>query len=205
MQGEFPLWVKAISREIIGTFWPVAKLKGESPWTPGEVGAALGHKLAFFRGIEDAPPLKLPEDWDSPNLDKEFERRWEEWARGLISAWIETEIAIGNALVLAAKQPHHEAARFFAAFAKAYQKKPVDLALSNFHRDSTKVYMLMFIHWRWVEKMGSVAELHRGLGRLLGTHLVGDVKRIEKLCQRIGLRFRSRGRPSKKRNSDITN
>jgi hypothetical protein len=49
------------------------------------------------------------------------------------------------------------------AFAKAYQKKPIDLAMSNFHRTSTRVYILMFVFWRSVERLGSVADLHRAL------------------------------------------
>jgi hypothetical protein len=73
VKGEYPPWVKALSREIIGTFFPVVKLNGERPWTPGEIGAMAGHKLALMRGFEDAPPLKIkiPENAEFPKLDKE--------------------------------------------------------------------------------------------------------------------------------------
>ena len=162
-----------------------------------------GHRLAQLRGIEDAPELKLPKEWESIEVDGETERQFEKWCKGFVSAWIETEIVIGKALTLAAQQPHHEAKAFFKAFTKAYLKKPVDLQMTNFHRPTTHIYLLMFTYWRTVEQIPSVVELHRRLCRVLTPALVGDQKRIEKICQRLGLRLGPRGRPSKKRKTDI--
>lgn len=62
---------------------------------------------------------------------------------------------------------------------------------------ATDVHLALLMWWRIVSRFRSVTELHRWLTRILGPQRVGDKKRIEKICQRIGLRFRSRGRPRK--------
>ena len=60
---------------------------------------------------------------------------------------------------------------------------------------ATPIYLYLLLWRREVKKMKSSADLHRTLERLYGTAIVGDKKRIEQLCRRIGLRFRGRGRP----------
>lgn len=62
---------------------------------------------------------------------------------------------------------------------------------------ATDVHFALLMWWRIVARFRSVTELHHWLTRILGPQRVGDKKRIEKICQRIGLRFRSRGRPRK--------
>ena len=47
------------------------------------------------------------------------------------------------------------------------------------------------------ENIGSVHELHRRLVKMFGSNAIGDLKRVEKMCQRIGLHFRKPGRPKK--------
>lgn len=63
--------------------------------------------------------------------------------------------------------------------------------------DATDVYLLLVIWWRFVARLSSVTQLHNLAVRCLGPARAGEKKRIEKLCQRIGLTFRKRGRPKK--------
>jgi hypothetical protein len=54
----------------------------------------------------------------------------------------------------------------------------------------------MFVRWQEIERLESVAQLHRVFEQALKAHgIVVKYKRIEKLCQRIKLRFKGRGRP----------
>jgi hypothetical protein len=62
---------------------------------------------------------------------------------------------------------------------------------------ATDIYFAMMIWWRYVARLNSVAELHLWLSRVLTPAKVGELKRVEKISQRIGLRFRQRGRPKK--------
>lgn len=60
---------------------------------------------------------------------------------------------------------------------------------------ATDLYLTLLMWWRFVARFQSVTELHLWLTRVLGRQRVGDKKRIEKICERIGLTLRERGRP----------
>jgi hypothetical protein len=63
--------------------------------------------------------------------------------------------------------------------------------------DATAIYLLLMLNWREMFKVESVTQLHRWLTLLFGRNRIGEKKRIEQLCARIGLRFRKVGRPKK--------
>jgi hypothetical protein len=127
-------------------------------------------------------------------LDKKIVARARKHVRQFFVA---TEDAIQKAVCLAVEQEYSESASFFVAFSKAFAMKPADVAGSNFHRTNTKVYWLLLRGWKSVQYFRSVRELQQALCRHLEPHMVGDVKRIEKMCQRLGLHFGPRGRPAK--------
>ena len=52
LKGDFPEWVQRLSRELISTLFPAAKLRVGGTWTAGEIGALLGHRVAYFHGFE---------------------------------------------------------------------------------------------------------------------------------------------------------
>lgn len=62
--------------------------------------------------------------------------------------------------------------------------------------DATEIYLLLVMFWRIVVRFESVTQLHLWLGRFLGPR-VGEKKRVEKICERIGLSLTTRGRPRK--------
>jgi hypothetical protein len=64
-----------------------------------------------------------------------------------------------------------------------------------------EIYVFMLIFWQAIDRLDSVRQLHELLVKVFGATRIGDQKRIEKICQRIGLSFRKVGRP-KKKNSD---
>jgi hypothetical protein len=66
--------------------------------------------------------------------------------------------------------------------------------------NATEIYFLTAMFWRTVAKFSSVTEYHSWLQLMLGSPKVRveDRERIAKICQRIGLRFRKRGRPKNK-------
>jgi hypothetical protein len=61
--------------------------------------------------------------------------------------------------------------------------------------DATPVHLTLGLWWRFVKGFTSVTELHRWLDRMLGAKVVGSKKRVEKICERLGLKFRGRGAP----------
>ena len=63
--------------------------------------------------------------------------------------------------------------------------------------DATEIYILLFLFWRQIIEFKSVTQLHHVLCLLMGKNRVGEKKRVETICRRIGLRLRGRGRPIK--------
>jgi len=59
------------------------------------------------------------------------------------------------------------------------------------------IYMALVLNLEKIESLRSTPELHKWLKAELGENAVGDLKRIEKICERIGIKF-PRGRPRKK-------
>ncbi|WP_404422014.1 hypothetical protein [Nibricoccus sp. IMCC34717] len=63
--------------------------------------------------------------------------------------------------------------------------------------EATKVHLYLALSWVVVSKMKSVTDLHHFLCSVMGAQVVGEKKRVEKICERIGLNFRPPGRPKK--------
>ena len=190
LQGEFPEWVKRLSRELMSTLFPEAKLKVGAEWGTRELGAVIGHQLAYCHALDELP--SVPARRVFGKLDKKTRAR----AMRHIKRFTECRaLAVQQSLALVSCQSYADATEFFTAFAKALNRKPVDADASNFHRTTTRVYWIMLLGWRSVEKLRSVRELQQALCRCLEPYVVGDIKRIEKICQRLGLRLGKPGRP----------
>ena len=72
------------------------------------------------------------------------------------------------------------------------------LAGKNKANDATEIYLFMALFWRLVDRLRSVDELYELLAKVFGRNRVGyDPKRVAQICQRVGKKFRSRGRPRK--------
>ena len=199
MSGEWPAWVKNVGRELMKTFHPTAKLKVSPHWEPGEVGALLGQQIAYFDTWPDM--VQLPEekvDWQKLRLvyGKDIKKRMREDQKRFNQRFVpELERAMKFALKLAIEQDYRPCSKFFAAFGRGIERRVS--SIGDIERTNTRIYMLLLVGWRSVEKLGSVRALHRVLCRIFGNHMVGELKRIEKMCQRLDLHFGPAGRPKR--------
>lgn len=77
--------------------------------------------------------------------------------------------------------------------------KPDDLTTEHTLGVGDKLAWVLVAQWRAIAQLNSVAQLHSVLSQAVAPFgIVVERKRIEKLCQRIGLRFRKPGRPRQK-------
>ena len=193
LQGEWPEWVCNVARELIETLYPVPQFAIGTKISPSALGAFIGQRLAYFHCIAGANPSDVG---SFPETTNEAETRE---IKVLIS-FVEGAIRHAAASVsLAMLQADEKACDFLTGFAKGFATKPDDLKASNFVRSTTPIYWLLLRSWRSVANFKNLDEFHAALCRFLGKNTVGSKVRIAKLCQRIGLRFRGRGRPRKKR------
>ena len=195
MSGEFPPWVQHIARELAKTLFSVAKLSPDRAWHPGEVGAILGHQFAywhyFFERMEAGArgPEPSPDDLQKvfgPGVEERAIKHAELLFGKILPAF---DKALKFAFCIATDQDYDSASSFFAAYGRAVLRKPANAG--DIGRTNSTIYLVMLMSWRRVEELGSIPELHRRLCRCayLGSRVVGDIKRVEKMCARIGLSY----------------
>jgi hypothetical protein len=195
LQGEWPYWVQRVGQEIAKASYPTAHFKAGKKWEIGEVAAIIGQEIAYFDSWSQWVESQKITDEQWVQLKKlfgdDFEERTREYARKLSEEYFP---AFGDALKfslsLACEQDYLPMKQFFRAFSKALERRPA--SVGDVGSTATRLYWILLISWRRVEEFGSIPELHRRLQRcvFLGSRVVGDLKRIEKICERIGLSYK---------------
>ena len=103
---------------------------------------------------------------------------------------------IRRALALTVTLPQKDTKQFFRGYSLAMQRGTLsDAGTFAGETDATRIYNTLWLYSEFVPELQSVTELHAWLQSILGKKIAGDKKRIEKICERIGLTFRSSGRP----------
>jgi hypothetical protein len=171
----------------------------------------LGHQVGYWQWIGEhfEREMKSGREVTFEELERAFGKGFEERTKKYWGTMIEEvlpafEAAVKFALQRAVDQEFHVMAKFFAAFSRALARKP-SLRL-GVGRTSTGIYWVMLTSWRRVEEFGSVPELHRRLCACiyLGSHVVGDLKRVEKICERMGLSYKEiESRKERAKNPDM--
>jgi hypothetical protein len=195
LKGEWPNWVSNVARELSKALSPTAHLKVSPDWEPGEVGAILGQQIAYcaYDSMPDLEVwLKKRASWKElrQTFGKDIKERVEKFTTKLEREFVPEFVgALKFAVGLAIEQEYEDTAKFFAALGRAIQRKPTNAA--DIGRTNTRIYVFLLTHWRSVEKLGSVPALHKVLCKVFGDRLVGvKVKRVEKICERVGLSYR---------------
>ena len=197
---DHPSWVLKVEREFSLVMLPAAKLKDpDFKITPKRMGALLGHMCEMAVWMKDwmLSEHEIPETpAGKPITD-------EEWQKG--EEILDSQVKWYNAMRRLAKlalcscvdQTYEDMTDFLLGFADGFSRKPKSFQPGNLGNPTFEIYLFMLMFWRMIEQMDSVRQLHEILVKMFGANRVGDQKRIEKICQRIGLSFRKPGRPKK--------
>jgi hypothetical protein len=207
---DWPDWVLNLwFMALFGVSHPGVKMNNLKKWKAKELGRFLGRHYAGEYLIQGGVPLsarviqeaekgtaaaeklvklKRP-DMDLDKLQKQYDEEAKVWRPIFMKFMQET-------LCSACERPYVESSAFFEAFGKGIVMKPDDLLTERTMSLRDKICWMMFVMWRDIERLKSVADLHRLLERVLKPRgFVVKYKRIEKLCQRIKLKFKDPGRP----------
>lgn len=200
-ETEGPPWVQNLEREVRAAMFPVAKLKEGLDLTPRRLGAILGHQCAVAVWMMDWLAMELnshqeetdqkttPEQMDQIDAGREFIiKLHDDWYCAL-------RRLAKRALATCVDQTYEVMRDFLRAYADGFARKPTSHTYGSFGNSSFEVYVFMLWHWQLVAKLNSVRELHDLLVKNLGSQRAGDLKRTEKICQRICLHYRKPGRP----------
>jgi hypothetical protein len=202
---DYPPWVLKVEREFSLVMLPAAKLKDPNfKITPKRMGALLGHMCEmavwlmewFYHQAKDGDVKK-----DNPLVEKPLTE--EEWKKGqeyLVSLknwYCAMRRMAKRALCSCVDQTYEDMTDFLLGYSDAFSRKPKTFQVGNIGNPTFEIYIFMLIFWRAIERMDSVRQLHEKLVEVFGANRIGDQKRIEKICQRMGLSFRKPGRPKK--------
>jgi len=195
LQGDWPHWVQRVAQEIAKASYPSAHLKVGKKWEVGEVAAIIGQEIAYFDSWTEWMETTNITEKQWTELKKlfggDFEERAMEYAGKLTEEYVSAfSDALKFSVSLAYEQEYVAMKQFFRAFSKALERRPT--SVGDVGSTATRLYWVLLISWRHVEEFGSIRELHRRLCRclFLGPHVVGSLKRLEKICERVGLSYR---------------
>jgi hypothetical protein len=217
---DAPEWVWNVARELTRQGLPAVPIRDFSEATPGKVGLYLGQQFANRYAIDrlglctpeaakrgEAFVQVLQRNRSRPEI-KSLLHALEFLGLGLNhlqkSGWRRLDAAVQMAFKEVLARPSHaDALAFFKGFAKGLSRPAIERGRAASATTATPIYFRMFLRWREIEQLQSVAELRRFLITSgVSEQVLGDPKRLEKVCERMGLRLGKRGRPRKREKSD---
>jgi hypothetical protein len=196
-----PQWVHNVESEFGAMMFPLAKLKEDYNFTPRRIGALIGHSCAVGVWMMDCleQEINQAEAKPEPDLSKFTAEQIEHAQKVLKCVVFEWYPALRRfakrALCSCVDQPYEDMTEFLTGYTNAFSRKPKKPGMADIGNPATEIHFLMLTNWRLVNALRSVHQLHQVLVGVFGSHRVGDLKRIEKICQRIELSYRKPGRP----------
>jgi hypothetical protein len=201
-KNDCPQWFGRVEEEYFSALCRGVDVKGAKKFTPTGLGGFLGYQCAYAVWMVESLDAQIEIELRNAEKDKDvalteekreevirFFRRFNDWYRAL-------RRLAGRALKSCVYQPYEDMSGFVTSYGRAFSRKPrLGAGMGDFGSSNFGIYHFMLWHWRAVEHLDSVRALHDLLRRSMGEHRVGDLRRIEKMCQRNGLHYRKPGRP----------
>jgi hypothetical protein len=195
-----PRWVANLEREVGDQMYPVAQLKVEARLTPKRLGAIFGHQCAIAVWLMEQinNELESPKEMDlSKSTPAQIEKGVEIINKLTIDWYNALRRLAKRALATCVDQQYESMTEFLMAFATAFARKPSGPGMGGMGNSALDIYNFMLFNWRIIERLNSVHHLHETLVKVFGPFRTGNLKRTEKICQRIELSYRNPGRPKK--------
>jgi hypothetical protein len=215
--SDWPDWVYELLLRLMPISHPGTKFKNNKRWKARELGRFLGRQYAGEFMIQGKVQLTGSTIRDAEKFAAWFDdfirRRASDFNQSAFSQRMAArgklwrprfQKFIQETLAAVCERPYIEARDFFEAYGKAIVMKPDEFETERTLGVGDKICWVMFLQWRDIEKLQSISQLHSVFEKALKPHgITVKYKRIEKLCQRIKLRFREGGgRPKGSQNSD---
>lgn len=194
---DCPAWVARLEQEVGAVLLTELDVKKESSITPRRMGSALGHVCALAVWIAECFDQQGALKGEPGGLSAE-QRQKAGSVLSDVGQWYAGMRRLAKlALCSSVDQSYEDMSQFLTGFAAAFAAKPKTLGPGGMGSSSFEVQVFLLLCWRQVAGLKSVSELHALLVKVFGPHRAGDLKRVEKICQRLDLSFRKPGRPKK--------
>lgn len=196
-----PEWVERLQVALTKSYFAGAFRGPSTELTPGRFGYALGRQIALMEWHFEFL-TRLGEKLEGRvTITPEMEHRASLWYEKVQTALPHYRRSVHRTLLRASDAESQDRAAFFRQYGEGLSSGlgSADKFPGAATTTASDIYEILFWFWRSVEKFNSVRDVHRLLVKLLGANRVGAQKRVEKICQRIGLTLRPPGRPCVKR------
>jgi hypothetical protein len=195
-----PEWVLKVGLQLAKVYIPGVKLTKETVRSPFVMGAVLGHTMTMAKQMTPARITMLKELAQNVNF-KKLASKEEFGAKNADLSLFEdcvppVMLIAKEVLAESVNLPPEQAAELMRGMEAGIKNASVE-SFKAHTEFTTRVYLVLWIGWQEVQKLKSVTELRKWLLERLSEIDVGSESRVKKLCLRIGLRFRGRGRPGK--------
>jgi len=211
---NYPQWVVNVAAEVLKVGMPTVGLREGLKLDARVAGAFMGSQYARLCSLselfkepnsEEKRTIERIEAWveklpEAQRLEfRERETAINLFFEVLFTGWMERFLLLlKRAFGSAVEESMEDASAFTGAFHTALKQA------RKTSRETTafKVYFWMFMHWRYIQTFESIRQLQKFLGVYLTANELGNLKRLEKICERIGLTLRPPGRPKGSKNGD---
>jgi hypothetical protein len=205
--NDAPEWVLNAYTECVKIIFP-GGLPPRERWNAEFAGCFLGRMHALERLFAGEVALGPETEADLERIKsvvekqpppKNFKTFWRKFERNMDTNFKATRETIPLATAIAGASTYADARDFQRGLMRGMDLKPDDLATSRTFQRNTRTYWVLALMWRTWMKCKSLREIHDYLCKGVGENRIGNFKTFEKLCKKIGLRLRGRGRPPRKK------
>jgi hypothetical protein len=223
-----PIWASRALAELTQNIHPVVRLKEliRNP-TPKAFGGFLGQYIVNLYAATEAWEKSLAKLQNDPAAaHKLIEKLAAAMAQKPRNPIVDSMTKVSEALEWAVERSPQEIdwfqayllevfrvvvdqpdladiAGFFSGFARGLNTPGLKEGRPRRDKATSNIYSLIALHWREIETLPNLPALEEFLTRHgVKPQSQENLKRLEKLCQRIGLKLGKRGRPKKARKSD---
>jgi hypothetical protein len=204
---DAPKWVLNAYIEGLKVVFPCG-LPPREKWNAEFAGCFLGRMHALERLYAGEVPLGPETEADLERVKsvvekqappKNFNAFWRKFERNMKAHFKATREVIPAATAIAGASTYADTRDFQKGLMRGMEIKPDDLATSRTFQANTRTYWVLALMWRTWVKCKSLREVHRHLCKAVGEQKIGNFKKFEKLCGKIGFKLKGRGRPPVKK------
>lgn len=187
VKGPFPPWLGKLAARVIRVYLPTLTIREAEDLLKNGVESLV---LSGFAGVPPETTARVAGHLYAVVLSEQSSIT--DTHREIFGLLAQDFIAPFLSLSLP------DAQKTLAAFSKAFDHTATELGQEGSSTVYFSVDLMMLCFWKQVSQLESVSALHQYLQQVVVKHPAGGLKRLEKLCSEIGLRYRARGRPTRK-------
>lgn len=203
-----PLWVEKAWMEVLKVVMPSNPMPSSGKVDVELIGEYFGRLQAFAKLYSGEIPMESEVQAELERAEKvmasqpqspDKKKRQKLAEKDLQVRMKAVQKGIPNLMDAVMASSHEDALKFQKGLLRGMTLKQEDLITANVFERHTQTLVVLATYWRSIINCKSLREVHGHLCKAFGEQKIGNFKTFEKLCAKIGLSIRGRGRPAGKK------